>query len=47
MVDGEVTKWFEVRPGVRQRYPMLPWLFNIYLDIVVKEARSSFQGGVT
>ena len=46
-VDGEVTEWFEVRQGVRQRYPMSPWLFNIYLDIVVKEARGSFQGGVT
>ena len=46
-VDGEVTDWFEVRQGVRQGCPMSPWLFNIYLDSVVKEARGSFQGGVT
>ena len=37
-VEGEVTEWFKVRQGVRQCYPMSPWLFNIYLDIVVKEA---------
>ena len=37
-VEAEVMEWFEVRPGVRQRYLMSPWLFNIYLDIVVKEA---------
>ena len=30
-VGGEVTEWFEVRQGVRQRYPMLSWLFSIYL----------------
>ena len=46
-VEGEVMEWFEVRQGVRQCYPMSLWLFNIYLDIVVKEARGSFQGGAT
>ena len=44
--DGEVTDWFKVRQGVRQGCPMSLWLFNIYLDTVVKEARGSFQGGV-
>ena len=42
-VDGEVTEWFEVRQGC----PMSPWLFNICLDIVVRGAQGSFQGGVT
>ena len=28
-------------------YSPLAWLFNIYLDMVVKEARGGFQGGVT
>ena len=32
-VDGEVTEWFKVRQGVGQGCPMLPWLFNIYLDM--------------
>ena len=42
-VDGEMTEWFEARQGVRQGCPMLPWLFNIYLDMVVRKARG---GGV-
>ena len=46
-VDGELTDWFEVRQGVRRGFPMSPWLFNIYLDMMVKEAQGSFQGGVT
>ena len=46
-VDGEMTGWFEVRQGVRQGCPMSPWLFNIYLDMVVREAHVSYQGGVT
>ena len=32
---------------MRQGCPMLAWLFNIYLDMVVKEAQDSFHGGVT
>ena len=46
-VNGEVTEWFKVRQGMRQGFPMSPWLFNIYLDMVVKEARGSFLGGLT
>ena len=45
-VDGECSEWFEVKQGVRQGCPMSPWLFNIFLDMVVKEARDSFQRGV-
>ena len=45
-VDGECSEWFEVKQGVSQGCPMSPWLFNIFLDMVVKEARDSFQGGV-
>ena len=46
-VDGEIKEWFEVRQGVRQGCPVSPWLFNICLDMVVRKARVSFQGGVT
>ena len=46
-VNGEVTEWFEMRQGVRQGCPIPRWLFNIYLDMVVKKARGSFQRGVT
>ena len=39
-----MTDWFEVQRGVRQGCPMSPWLFNIYLDRVMKEALPLFRG---
>ena len=44
-VGEEMTDWFEVQRGVRQGCPMSPWLFNIYLDRVLKEALPLFRGG--
>ena len=35
-VDGVMSDWIEVKQGVRQGCPMLPWLFNIFLDMVVR-----------
>ena len=43
-VVGEVSEWFG--QGVRQGFPLSPWLFNIFLDMVVREAQTNFQGGV-
>ena len=31
--------------GVRQGCTLLPWLFNVFLDTIVKEAREGFLGG--
>ena len=45
-MDGECSEWFEVKQGVRQGCPMSPWLFNIFLDMVIKEVQDSFQRGV-
>jgi len=44
-VGEEITDWFQVERGVRQGCPMSPWLFNIYLDVVMKEALPLFKGG--
>ena len=44
-VGEETTDWFKVQRGVRQGCPMSPWLFNIYLDMVMKEALPLFKRG--
>ncbi len=45
-VQGKNSKWFEVVMGVRQGCTMSPWLFNVVMDSIVREAREKFQGGV-
>ncbi len=45
-VEGEVTEEFMVEQGLRQGCPLSPWLFNVFLDRVVREAIVGFQGGV-
>ena len=45
-VEGEVTEEFMVEQGLRQGCPLSPWLFNVFLDRVVREAMVEFQGGV-
>ena len=43
---GEEIEWFEVQRGVKQGCPMSPWLFNIYMDMVTREALPLFKKGV-
>ena len=45
-VQGKNSEWFEVAMGVRQGCTMSPWLFNLVMDSIVREAREKFQGGV-
>ena len=40
-VGNEVGEWFPVRVGLRQGCVMSPWLFNLYIDRVVRGKSSS------
>ena len=37
LVGNDVSEWFPVNVGLRQGCVMSPWLFNIYMDGVVRE----------
>ena len=43
-VGNRVSEWFPVRVGLRQGCMMLPWLFNLYTDGVVKEVNAQVLG---
>ena len=45
-VQGQKSDWFGVGQGVRQGCTMSPWLFNIFMDNIVREAKQRFEGGV-
>ncbi len=38
-LEGGVDDWFEVNVGLRQGCVMSPWLFNVYMDGVVREVK--------
>ncbi len=38
-VNGELSASFNVEVGVRQGCVMSPWLFNIYMDGIVREIK--------
>ena len=37
--NGGESEWFRIDSGVRQGYIMSPWLFNVYMDGVMKEVK--------
>ena len=43
-IGNEVSDWFPVRVGLRQGCVMSPWLFNVYMDGVVREVNARILG---
>ena len=43
-VGNDVSEWFPVNVGLRQGCAMSPWLFNVYMDGVVREVRVLGKG---
>ena len=42
-----VSEWFSVKVGLSQKCVMSPWLFNMFMDGVMKEFKANIlQGGV-
>ena len=43
-VGNDVSEWFPVNVGLRQGCVMSPWLFNAYMDGVVREVNVRVLG---
>ena len=43
-IGNEFSEWFSVNVVVRQGCVMSPWLFNLYMDGVVREVRARTLG---
>ena len=43
-VGDEMSDWFSVEVGLRQGCVMSPWLFNLYMDGVVREMNARARG---
>ena len=43
-VGNDVSEWFKVNVGLRQVCVMSPWLFNVYMDGVVREVNVRVLG---
>ena len=43
-VEGMESKWFGVRKGVGQGCTLSPWLFNAFMDNVVRKQGESVSG---
>ena len=44
-VKGGESERFSIGSGVRQVCIMSPWLFNVYMDGVMKEVKMGMEGG--
>ena len=43
-IGNEFSEWFSVNVGVRQGCVISPWLFNLYMDGVMRELQARTLG---
>ena len=41
-IGEKMSRWFQITRGVRQGCVMSPWLFNVFMDKIVREAQERF-----
>ena len=41
-----LSGWFPISQGVRQDCVLSPWLFNVFIDRIMREVKERLQGGV-
>ena len=46
-VKGGEIEWFRIYSGIREGFIMSPWLFNIYMDGVIKEVKMVMEGEIS
>ena len=44
-MEGGESEWFSVKVGLRQGCVMSPWLFNLFMDGVMKEFKANILHG--
>ena len=45
-MNGSMGEWFRTTVGVRQRWPLSPTLFNIFLERIISDALEEHDGKV-
>ena len=45
-VGNDVSEWFPINVGLRQGCVIFPWLFNVYMNGVVREVNVRVHGKV-
>jgi hypothetical protein len=40
-IDGETSRWFDIKQGIRQGCILSPYLFNLYTEHIMRNVRDA------